>query len=177
MLRNGARYARLLCNVTNKPQLITWKMGRFYTTDDKVPSPPLIVDAKTNMDPNAEVSVLSGIPDDQKERLVRIFVPARNAMQQGTDKASNWKVEFARQYSTGNSWADPLMGWQASNDPLRGKLRALSFESLQDAINYCHRNGLTFTVEEPPKQVIKGKSYAKKFKYRGPKKTANAEEE
>merc|ERR1711894_333803 len=47
---------------------------------------------------NTDVSVLSGVPEEQvKTRRVRIFVPAKNAMQSGTNKTKHWQVEFDTQ--------------------------------------------------------------------------------
>ena len=54
------------------------------------------------------VEELSGVPKEQLERRVaRIFVPARNAMQSGTENTHHWQLEF----STQERWENPLMGW------------------------------------------------------------------
>jgi NADH dehydrogenase (ubiquinone) Fe-S protein 4 len=182
MIRSTVRYSRIVFNSINQTQhgLFSWTARNNTYATENVTNPEEVVDAKTSMDPEAEVSILSGIPENQKERLVRIFVPSRTAMQQGTDKTVQWKIEFSRTVSTGAGWADPLMGWSASSDPLRGKLntlRGLNFETLQDAINYCNRNGLEYTVIEPPQTTKKGKSYAKQFRYKGPTNKKNQEDE
>ena len=52
--------------------------------------------------------MLSGVPDEHlKPRMVRIFVPARNAMQSGSYKTHTWRIEF----DTKERWENPLMGW------------------------------------------------------------------
>jgi len=52
--------------------------------------------------------MLSGVPEEQlKTRHVRIFLPAKNAMQSGTFKINRWKLE----YDTRERWENPLMGW------------------------------------------------------------------
>ena len=57
--------------------------------------------------PQVSVGELSGIPEEQMKRVARIFVPARNAMQSGTHKTLEWKLEFENQ----ERWENPLMGW------------------------------------------------------------------
>ena len=52
--------------------------------------------------------LLSGIPEEELDsRLVRIFSPARNAMQSGSYGTRKWKLEF----NTLERWENPLMGW------------------------------------------------------------------
>ena len=54
------------------------------------------------------MSSLSGVPEEQLEtRVARIFVPARNAMQSGTDNIQHWELQF----DTQERWENPLMGW------------------------------------------------------------------
>ena len=45
-----------------------------------------------------------------KERRCRIFVPARNTMQSGTNNTKKWKIEW----DTQERWENPLMGWASS---------------------------------------------------------------
>jgi NADH dehydrogenase (ubiquinone) Fe-S protein 4 len=55
--------------------------------------------------------VLSGVPQEQlKSRTVRIFSPAKNAMQSGTFKTNKWRIEF----DTQERWENPLMGWTST---------------------------------------------------------------
>ena len=53
------------------------------------------------------VSDLSGIPSEQLKRVARIYMPARNAMQSGTNATHSWNLEFETQ----ERWENPLMGW------------------------------------------------------------------
>lgn len=53
------------------------------------------------------VSELSGIPSEQLKRVARIYMPARNAMQSGTNATHTWNLEFETQ----ERWENPLMGW------------------------------------------------------------------
>ena len=53
------------------------------------------------------VSDLSGVPSEQLKRVARIYMPARNAMQSGTNATHTWNLEFEMQ----ERWENPLMGW------------------------------------------------------------------
>jgi hypothetical protein len=53
------------------------------------------------------VSTLSGIPEEQLNRIARIYVPAKNAMQSGNWNTREWRLEFDSQ----ERWENPLMGW------------------------------------------------------------------
>ena len=53
------------------------------------------------------VGDLSGVPEKQLKRVARIFMPAPNAMQSGTDNIHQWHLEF----NTQERWENPLMGW------------------------------------------------------------------
>ncbi len=63
----------------------------------------------------ADVGTSSGVPEQHlRERYVRVFRPAKNAMQSGTAGVRRWKIEF----ETRERWENPLMGWASSGDPL-----------------------------------------------------------
>ena len=54
------------------------------------------------------VNSISGVPEELKRtRVVRIYKPARNAMQSGTNNINHWNLEF----DTQERWENPLMGW------------------------------------------------------------------
>lgn len=57
------------------------------------------------------ISSVTGVPDEHVgPRRVRIFVPARNAMQSGTENTHRWQMEF----DTRERWENPLMGWAST---------------------------------------------------------------
>jgi hypothetical protein len=89
---------------------------------------------------------------------VRIFRPARNAMQQGRANTDRWVLE----YEPGAREVEPLMGWTSSRDTRR-QLR-LSFDSREDAVAYAEKHGLMYTVEEPHERKIRPKAYADNFR-------------
>ena len=91
---------------------------------------------------------------------VRIYRPARNAMQQGKANTRKWVVEQEQREPKSH---DPLMGWISSRDTLsQVKLR---FDTKEEAIAYCERRGLPYRVEEPKEAIIRPKSYAANFAF------------
>merc|ERR1711990_1276438 len=91
---------------------------------------------------SVDITAISGVPEEHiKERYVRIFRPAKNAMQSGTHGVKRWKIEFeARQ-----RWENNLMGWASSGDPLSNMLVDFGF------------------IEEAAEKTPKTKSYANNF--------------
>lgn len=92
---------------------------------------------------------------------VRIYKPARNAMQSGKGKTGQWILEHE---AAAPRTVDPLMGWTSSND-MRQQVK-LSFETKEEAIAYAEREGLAYTVmpEAPAGRLVK-KSYSDNFKF------------
>ena len=89
---------------------------------------------------------------------VRIFRPARTAMQSGIANTRKWVLEYEPE---GAKRIDPLMGWSGSADT-RQQIR-LRFESKDDAVAYAKRNGMDYTVDEPHPRRVVHKNYADKF--------------
>ena len=90
---------------------------------------------------------------------IRIFQPARTAMQSGRGKTHQWMVQFKR---AAPHVADPLMGWIGSSDP-RPQVRLL-FDTREEAIAFAERNKLSYVVHEPKAQAVRPKSYAENFR-------------
>jgi hypothetical protein len=91
---------------------------------------------------------------------VRIFQPAKTAMQSGWAGTHRWLMEFA---PGAPRVADPLMGWTSSTDT-RSQLR-LSFETREEAIAFAEKHGLTYVAEQPQKRQFRPKSYADNFRF------------
>lgn len=115
-----------------------------------------------------DITTLTGVPEEHiKTRKVRIFVPARNAMQSGVKNTQKWKMDF----DTRERWENPLMGWastwvdiilimifelpkkkssvwsdffysQSRADPLSNMV--LAFSTKEDAIAFAEKNGNPF---------------------------------
>ncbi|KAL6551785.1 NADH dehydrogenase [ubiquinone] iron-sulfur protein 4, mitochondrial [Orobanche gracilis] len=115
-----------------------------------------------------EIGIVSGIPQEHLRRRVQIFSPARTASQQGSGKVGKWKINFM---ST-QKWENPLMGWTSTGDPYAhvGD-SALSFDCQEDAIAFAERHGWDYTVKKHQTPLLKVKSYADNFKWKGPPKT------
>lgn len=89
---------------------------------------------------------------------VRIYRPAKTAMQSGRANTKRWVLQFE---PGAPKVADPLMGWIGSSDT-GGQVR-LRFETREEAVAYAERNGLEFHVEAPHERVVVPKSYAENF--------------
>lgn len=61
-------------------------------------------------EPNT-LSNISGIPAEHvQNRRVRIYKPAKNAMQSGTFDTQKWKLDFENRAR----WENPLIGWTST---------------------------------------------------------------
>jgi imidazoleglycerol phosphate synthase glutamine amidotransferase subunit HisH len=89
---------------------------------------------------------------------VRIYRPAKTAMQSGRNKIPGWVIEFEPEAP---SIPDTLMGWSSSSDT-RQQVN-LRFDSEEEAIAFAHRHGYTYNVEKPKERRIKLKNYADNF--------------
>lgn len=94
---------------------------------------------------------------------VRIYRPAKTAMQSGTAKTNRWVLEY--EPATPRE-PDPLMGWASAGDTLN-EVR-LKFETLEAAIAFARKRGLEYTVISPKQRTIRPKSYADNFRYDRP---------
>ncbi len=92
---------------------------------------------------------------------VRIFRPAKTAMQSGRAKTHAWLVEFV---PGAREEPDPLMGWAGSPDT-RNQVR-ISFASKEEAIAFAEREGYAYTVtDDHPRKPPKPKSYSDNFRF------------
>ncbi|XP_074273270.1 NADH dehydrogenase [ubiquinone] iron-sulfur protein 4, mitochondrial-like [Silene latifolia] len=112
-----------------------------------------------------EVGMVSGIPQEHLHRRVVIYSPARSASQQGAGKVGRWKINFL---ST-QKWENPLMGWTSTGDPYANVGEAgLTFESEEAAKAFATKHGWQYVVKKPHTPLLKPKSYADNFKWKGP---------
>jgi len=91
---------------------------------------------------------------------VRIYKPAKTAMQSGEGRTREWVLEYEPEAPR---QIDPLMGWTSSSDTRQQV--SLNFETKEDAIAYATSNGLAYTVIEPTPRKPLRKSYADNFKF------------
>ncbi|TPX35187.1 hypothetical protein SeMB42_g07208 [Synchytrium endobioticum] len=106
-----------------------------------------------------EADAVSGAPPEISRRQIRIYKPSRTAMQQGTNKADDWRIEFEVQ----SRWENPLIGWTSSGDPMQATF--LKFTSKQDAIRFAERQGYDYFIDEPKVPKFTKSNYNDNFKY------------
>ena len=91
---------------------------------------------------------------------VRIYKPARNAMQSGIARTRGWVLVYP---AADAREIDPLMGWTSSDDT-QAQVR-LRFESRKQAEDYAREKGLDFEVVEPQSRAanIRPRGYGENF--------------
>ena len=107
--------------------------------------------------------MILGVPEGVTRRTVRIYSPAKTAMQSGTSLSEEWKIDFDIQ----EKWQNELMGWSSSADTVQA-LR-IKFDTKEAAILFAERQGYDYRVEVPKETKFKVRSYSSNFKY-NPKK-------
>ena len=90
---------------------------------------------------------------------VRIYKPAKTAMQSGVAQTHQWVVESEPQPKA----VEPLMGWTASRDTMQQV--QLCFVTLEEAKAHAEKNGWHYIVEKPHERAIRPKAYADNFAY------------
>ena len=89
---------------------------------------------------------------------VRVYRPAKNAMQSGRGNTKQWILEFEPSVA---SRPEPLMGWNSSPDT-RSQIK-LFFDSEDEAVGHARDNGYTYTVVKRNERKVTPKSYADNF--------------
>ena len=91
---------------------------------------------------------------------VRIYQPAKTAMQSGQANSRKWRLEHEPREA---ARADRLMGWIGSGDT-RGQLR-MDFDTKKEAVAFAEKKGYEYTVDEPRPRRVRPKSYADNFRW------------
>ena len=91
---------------------------------------------------------------------VRVYQPRKTAMQSGRASTRHWVVEFEPE---AKQVGDSLMGWAGRGDT-RNQLR-MRFDTREEAVAFCERQGLDFQVIEPRQRKQQAKSYADNFRF------------
>lgn len=79
--------------------------------------------------------------------VARIYKPFRAVTTSGKARTKGWRLVFERRTAP---FIEPLMGYTGGDDTLTQV--ELSFPTLQSAIRYAERQGLTYMVQTPPRQ-------------------------
>ncbi|WP_411032797.1 NADH dehydrogenase ubiquinone Fe-S protein 4 [Shinella sp. BYT-45] len=83
----------------------------------------------------------SVFPDDAIARICR---PSRPVTTSGTARARGWRLVFERRAAP---FIEPLMGYTGGRDTLTQV--ELNFPTLESAVRYAERQGLTYVIEAP----------------------------
>jgi hypothetical protein len=91
---------------------------------------------------------------------VRIYQPAKTAMQSGRGKTQQWMIEFEPGRAKG---PEPLMGWTGGGDT-KDQVR-LAFDTREEAIAYAEKHGYSYTLVAAQDRRIRPKAYADNFRF------------
>lgn len=91
---------------------------------------------------------------------VKIYRPAKNAMQSGRAKSEGWVLEAV--LSTSRR-PDPVMGWTSCGDT-DGEIR-MSFPTLEGALDFARKNEWEALVLPDRERRIRPRNYADNFRY------------
>ena len=90
----------------------------------------------------------------------RIYRPARTAMQSGEANTKEWVLDYEPEQPRN---IEPLMGWTSSGD-MKQQVR-LNFDSKEEAVAFCEREGIPYQVFESTPSVRQHMSYSDNFAY------------
>ena len=91
---------------------------------------------------------------------VRIYKPAKSAMQSGKGKTERWVLEYE---TTSRRAPEPLMGWSASEDTLNQV--QLKFDSCEQAIAFAEQKGWQYNVATDRERKVTPRNYGDNFRY------------
>jgi hypothetical protein len=82
------------------------------------------------------------------DAVARIYKPSRAVTTSGTARTGGWRLVFERRAAP---FIDPLMGYTGSRDTLTQV--ELSFPTMQSAVRYAERQGLSYVIQMPAEQA------------------------
>ncbi len=91
----------------------------------------------------------------------RIFKQSKASNQSGMARTKTWLLVFEQDKPRE---IEPLMGWTSSGD-MKQQI-TLSFDTREDAIAYCEREGIPYQVIEPKVKPERKAAYADNFAFR-----------
>jgi hypothetical protein len=94
------------------------------------------------------------------DMIARIYKPTRTAMQSGTARTKEWVLDYEPEQPF---TIDPLMGWTSSAD-MSQQVRLL-FDTKEEAVAYCERQGIPYQVFEFKPPVQPRISYSDNFAF------------
>lgn len=94
------------------------------------------------------------VTDMTRGRKVTIYRTTPSAMTSGLHASKWWSLRFAHT----DKWTNPLMGWISGTDTMSALLHYTRFESPEQAIMLCERNGWDWEVDIAASYVpVRGK--------------------
>lgn len=83
-------------------------LSESYTKEQRL---EVLRNSQVTVEASEDVGLVSGIPEEHiYTRRARIFKPAKNSMQSGTNNTHQWCIEFESR----ERWENPLMGWTST---------------------------------------------------------------
>lgn len=97
---------------------------------------------------------------DNRKMVARIYRPSKNAMQSGMGNSKLWRLEYEPESP---KTFEHVMGYCGSSD-MKQQIK-LKFDSEEEAIAYCKRNGIAYKVMEEHRRKHRNRTYADNFRY------------
>ncbi len=98
------------------------------------------------------VATLSYTASVLKGREATIYRLTQSAMTSGQGASKWWGIKLDH---TGDKWTSQLMGWMSSSDTAQQLTLLTRFENPEQAILFCERVGMKYTVA-PEREAVKG---------------------
>lgn len=89
---------------------------------------------------------------------VKIYKPGKTPMSSGKAKTHQWVIQFD---PTSGKYRDALMGWTSGRD--NRYQTSLHFKTLEDAIIFAEKQGMTYVVEPEQRPKFVPKRYGDNF--------------
>ncbi|XP_011296711.1 NADH dehydrogenase [ubiquinone] iron-sulfur protein 4, mitochondrial [Fopius arisanus] len=141
-----------------KREMITYDLNVVNVPPEEIERQHNMKGGLIEVDDMEDLSLVSGVPQEHiKSRTVRIYQPAKNAMQSGTSNINFWQIDF----DTRERWENHLMGWSSTGDPL-SNLKC-EFQTKEDAIEHCEKMKWKWFVQKPNHSAPKARSYGSNF--------------
>jgi len=122
--------------------------------------------SSTEVADSEALALMTGISVDSMKRKVRIFIPPQSTMQSGVNQSTFWRIGFMQEDSP--RWANNLMGWTSTRDPIYNISTMMRFETKEAAIAYAEKHGFEYEVNDTPGYGTKlqPKNYGHNFAFK-----------
>lgn len=90
--------------------------------------------------------VLSEVSEEYEGRVAVIYKVSQSSMTSGTAAAKGWNIRLNHT----DRWSNQLMGWQSSSDTQSQSTINVNFDTPEQAVLFCERNGWAYRVDTVP---------------------------